>query len=74
VKDDEMDRNCSTNGEEEEFKHVIATEARRKQATRKIRRIWTNNTYENVSLGHRKDGMVRIGFIWLCEGANEGLL
>jgi hypothetical protein len=69
VKEDEMGRACSTNGEKRNAYRILLGIPERKRPLGRPRRRWVGNIKMDL-----RDGMVWIGSIWLRIGTSGGLL
>jgi hypothetical protein len=69
VKEDEMGRACSTNGEKRKCIWILVEKPDGKRPVSRQRRRWV----DNIKMECGYDVVVLTGLIWLRMGASEGL-
>jgi hypothetical protein len=70
VKDDEMDRACSTHGYERNVYRILAGKAEGERPLGRPRQSWE----DNIKMDYRKDGVVWTGLIRLRTKTSGGCL
>jgi hypothetical protein len=69
IKEDEIGRACSTNGEKTNVYRILVGNPEGKRPLGRPRRRWV----DNVKMDLRQDGVVWTGLIWPRIGASGGL-